>query len=467
MSPANESINTSQMVSSSPLDLPVKDPNYDPPFVNDVRIPQRSGWANALHFINKHSDGLTKAAQSYVQSHLEFGGAMADYNGLKKRYEMVRSLENGKTPEGTRTTRVRFVNYYTASTGRPKKPKEQHDTNARAAEVDEVKSNTEEGVQSNSLEEPSTHFPSLTPQISVDNVDDESSSVRDAICTHQASSTAEENQNNDQETLSDESPKLNPIAPMSIVENESDGKSTGLDDSATFENTNSATISDPDTFSPSTSMTAPPTHEVPNLPPIPPAPEEPPPFDATQYPDKDTRKLAEKDHARAAKAYKQAVKDRDKAINDRRKFLEKREKTTAKEREKQMKAEEKDLLNSERQRTEKEERERVKTEKPEARKRGKEKAKAEKEVSKKAAKEAAAAAATANPNGDKPQRDKKFCMLPPKINGQIDPCWIRVFMPGVDEVGAHCALFFVDGERYQNFVTDVAGRIKRWVEEGR
>ena len=55
-----------------------------------------------------------------------------------------------------------------------------------------------------------------------------------------------------------------------------------------------------------------------------------------------------------------------------------------------------------------------------------------------------------------PSRDEK---------GQIDPCWVRVFMAGVDEVGAHCGLFFVDGERYEWFVGDVAGRIEDWIEK--
>lgn len=37
-------------------------------------------------------------------------------------------------------------------------------------------------------------------------------------------------------------------------------------------------------------------------------------------------------------------------------------------------------------------------------------------------------------------------------------------MKGVDEVGAHCGLFFVD-ERYERLVGDVAGRVEGWVKE--
>jgi hypothetical protein len=58
-----------------------------------------------------------------------------------------------------------------------------------------------------------------------------------------------------------------------------------------------------------------------------------------------------------------------------------------------------------------------------------------------------------------------FCTLPPKdSNGERDPCWVRVFMSNVDEVGAHCGLFFVD-ERYERLVGEVAERVEGWVKE--
>lgn len=65
----------------------------------------------------------------------------------------------------------------------------------------------------------------------------------------------------------------------------------------------------------------------------------------------------------------------------------------------------------------------------------------------------------------KPPKDRKFCTLPPKDSqGQRDPCWPRVFMKDVDEVGAHCGLFFVD-ERYERLVGDVSERIEGWVKD--
>jgi hypothetical protein len=116
---------------SSPLATPdPKDPFYNAPFPNDVRLPERKGWTNLLHFVTKHSDGLTSATKQYFMSHLEFGGCLADYPGLKTRYEKIRALEDvnevgRRDGPGYRppTRRIRFTNYYTASTGRPKAPK--------------------------------------------------------------------------------------------------------------------------------------------------------------------------------------------------------------------------------------------------------------------------------------------------------------------------------------------------------
>lgn len=45
-----------------------------------------------------------------------------------------------------------------------------------------------------------------------------------------------------------------------------------------------------------------------------------------------------------------------------------------------------------------------------------------------------------------------------------DPTWVRVNMAGVDEVGAHCGLFF-PGPHYEPLVGDVGERIVSWVQE--
>ncbi|KAL8743120.1 MAG: hypothetical protein Q9190_004500, partial [Brigantiaea leucoxantha] len=101
----------------TPSGSPTNDPNFNPPYPNDVHKPTRSGWHNAMHFVNKHWGGVTGAARSYVTSHMEFGKCLADYAGLKDRYVKIRAMEDD------RRNRIRFVNYYACSTGRIKKEK--------------------------------------------------------------------------------------------------------------------------------------------------------------------------------------------------------------------------------------------------------------------------------------------------------------------------------------------------------
>lgn len=461
--------------SSSSLGLPVKDPYYDPPFVNDIRLPQRSGWANALHFINKHSDGLSKATQSYVKSHLEFGGAMADYNGLKKRYEKVRALED---VDSQQQTRIRFVNYYTASTGRPKKPKSNPVSRIQTNQLDSQMSITEEGMQDLGLEGPHGQRPPLFPRFSIDKPDGSVVPTQGAEDTDDEFLSAGEGRSDDEGVASDTSHAMDHMDPAPMTDDERTQSPNEADGAPMLETETSETPSEPGLSKPPSLTSLPqPTQKVPNLPPVPAEPEEPSPFDPTLYTDKDTRKLAERDHARQVKAYKQAVKDHKRALSDRCKFLEKREKNAAKEREKQIKAEDKERLKLEKRTMEKGERERAKVERSEEQRLEKEKARLQKEELRMKAENAKLAADKSIPIPDgetelpnpkakpeKPKRDKKFCMLPPRLNGRIDPCWIRVFMPGVDEVGAHCGLFFVDGDRYQRFVSDVAERIVGWVE---
>ena len=130
VSDSETSIATSPSASVDPLWSPNNtDPNFNPSFENDKILPVRTPWRNALHFMKKHSGNLTTATKQLVSSHLEFGGAMAHYNELKARYAKIRALEadnlrvRQSVLDGVGTPpRIRFVNYYTASTGRPKKP---------------------------------------------------------------------------------------------------------------------------------------------------------------------------------------------------------------------------------------------------------------------------------------------------------------------------------------------------------
>lgn len=473
-----ESSPTTTTPLSTSLDLPTKDPNFDPPFVNDVRLPQRSGWSNAWHFLNKHSDDLRKATQSYVKSHLEFGGAMADYNGLKNRYNKIRALEDVKPPE-----RTRFVNYYTASTGRPKKPKEPSPLASRTptGQLDGDQSQMTLQMHEASFDTLEGHSPDKSPRISMETPKDEEIAEKDAQDHDKAFITASEGITKAEDATSDDSQALDHLHPTPVTDGEREEELNDLDKPAALNSSKSNATSDSNPWKgpsiPSTNP--PPSRAAPSLPPIPPTPEEPALFDPTLYTEKDTCKQAEKEYSRQVKAYKQAVRDRDKAIADRRKLVEKREKNAAKEREKLEKAEQKERIKAEQRGMEKGERERAKIEREEQKKGEKERLKGEKQRAKvesdklrdtslpktTSTANSDADLADAEPKEEKPKRDKKFCVLPSKENGQVDPCWVRVFMPGVDEVGAHCGLFFVDGERYHWFVNDVAERIDDWIEE--
>ena len=435
-----------QSITSPLASQPPNDPFFNPPFPNDVRLPERKGWSNLLHFINKHSDGLTSATKQYFMSHLEFGGCLADYPGLKARYEKLRSLEDvddisGRNQLGYQqpTRRIRFVNYYTASTGRPKAPKVppgqvmDNDGNLKPIQVE---------MKDLNMEVAGSHSPTPTPSISIADHED------GAITPQQF----------------DEGPRASPAeAQMQNL-----GENSGVHDDVQeaeepeMQHIDSMPIEDDDIYEASiagdrTEELSGPKQDIehvssePALPPIPPEPVEPDPIDLSLYKDKDERKIADKEYKRVTKVYQQAVKDRETAIRDRKKLVEKREKRAQQEKEKQLKAEAKQKLKLEKE----EEKQRLRAQKEE------EKQKAT--VKPEPPQERKASTAT-SPKDEKPKRDKKFCMLPPEYGGKRDKCWIRVYMEGVDEVGAHCGLFF-PGPQYESLVGDVGERIGQWVEE--
>lgn len=83
--------------------------------------------------MRKHQGGLRRAAMAYVNGHLEFSGALMDFVVMKRRYSQIKALdrrdiedrrrllfgESGRE-HGVWVPRVRFVNYFTVSTGRVK-----------------------------------------------------------------------------------------------------------------------------------------------------------------------------------------------------------------------------------------------------------------------------------------------------------------------------------------------------------
>ncbi|KAI4131306.1 MAG: hypothetical protein LQ347_003036, partial [Umbilicaria vellea] len=180
----------------------VNDPNYNPPFPNDVRLPTRTGWNNALHFLMKHSDGLTTATKSYVTSHLEFGGALADYKGLQKRYQKLRALEDARPPE----QRIRFVNYYTASTGRPSQPKK-----APSSSLDGAESASQE------VSKPTEDAPKEAEG-------PEAGHIR-ASTNQETENTEDSERELDSESPESQAPNLNTLDPFPLTDSETDAHS--------------------------------------------------------------------------------------------------------------------------------------------------------------------------------------------------------------------------------------------------
>ncbi|KFY75623.1 hypothetical protein V499_04425 [Pseudogymnoascus sp. VKM F-103] len=474
------------------------DPYYNPPFANDINIKERSGWNSLLHFANKHVDGLTSATKQYFLSHIEFGGCLADFSGLKNRYSRLRHLEDvDDTTEAALASdarRIRFVNYYTASTGLPKRQKVQQvkakddDGNIVLVKTATENLSLEESVKATTdtpaeLAAPSGLDGPGATIISVEETGNAAHTEAKAPTSQTHISEAAPEQDDDDY----EAQPMQHIDSMPIQSDDEDSQDDDFHDAHedTHQATADVTTATPPT--PDAPTRTPPTPDVPTspspipdittstgdpaLPPIPHIPEEPTPLDLTLYTDKDSRKLAEKEHKRILKIYQAAVKHRESALKDRRKLTEKREKKAAQEREKTHKTEEKKRLQGEEKRM-KDEENRMKEEE---RKRLAD------------AKEAELRAVTVNPSGPAPgadaragsvsggaeappqkkKKDKRFCLLPGDLersSGGLDKCWVRVYMEGVDEVGAHCGLFF-PGPQYAALLGDTTERIQGWVND--
>ncbi|KAK8171941.1 hypothetical protein BKA80DRAFT_287832 [Phyllosticta citrichinensis] len=383
------------------------DPNYNPSFQNDVVLPVRKGWSNALHFVNKHSDGLVTASKQLVKSHLEFGGAMADYGALKRRYKRIRALEEEDETRrraaldgrpASAVPRVRFINFYTASTGRPKAAKSGHASpNRSLGQTSDLNSGLSQlSLTSNHQDSSSLRSPSPGPSLASPPAGRDEARERVDYLTpsHSRSDSA--------------SPR----------------------GSADMQQMSPRPISEADSIPPQTEVT-PATPSSPTMPdatflevPPPPVPVMPDPAEV----DAKARKAADK-------AQKQAAKQREQALKQQEKQAAKAEKEARKEEARR-------------------EKERVK----------------QKHIATITTTTSSIHPARPSPSphdpssssSPKPPKDRKFCMLP--SNHASDPTWIRVFMRDVDEVGAHCGLFFV-GDTYAMLVGEVAATVEKWVLE--
>ncbi|KAK8153705.1 hypothetical protein IWX90DRAFT_76609 [Phyllosticta citrichinensis] len=517
------------------------DPNYNPSFQNDVVLPVRKGWSNALHFVNKHSDGLVTASKQLVKSHLEFGGAMADYGALKRRYKRIRALEEEDETRrraaldgrpASAVPRVRFINFYTASTGRPKAAKSGHASpNRSLGQTSDLNSGLSQlSLTSNHQDSSSLRSPSPGPSLASPPAGRDEARERVDYLTpsHSRSDSA--------------SPR----------------------GSADMQQMSPRPISEADSIPPQTEVT-PATPSSPTMPdatflevPPPPVPVMPDPAEV----DAKARKAADKAQKQAAKQREQALKQQEKQAAKAEKEARKEEARREKERVKQKQS--KSSLNLSQGGDRMEEQEATQKSGEELRQE-KERQRVEAEGRRMAAAEAerlcvqrrmlglpqedekeevapeqeqdTGCGAQADENGEdddvsaakpqhlpvhsppppshhhspalspsqsrspspsfshhapsiatittttssihparpspsphdpssssspKPPKDRKFCMLP--SNHASDPTWIRVFMRDVDEVGAHCGLFFV-GDTYAMLVGEVAATVEKWVLE--
>ncbi|KAK2036238.1 hypothetical protein LZ31DRAFT_589447 [Colletotrichum somersetense] len=368
------------------------DPTFNPPFFNDLNLKDRSFMKRLGHFAKKHShEGIWDATKNHVMSHLEYGGCLADYPGLNARYNKLRAMESvdplqhmgdganyGNDVNKPPPTRVRFVNYYTLSTGRPKKPKTPD--SSKSPESPASPGERFVDAPNNTLEVSSQLSPAAasTPRISVEDSDDgKSMELLEPIpmedVDEKLSALHEEQQarfGHESTGASKSMDALRRGQSQDAPEAKGKEKET-LDDGATprepppiAEQGNVAAPEKGD------NQEATPVGDVmdePELPPIPDLPEQPTPPDLDRYTDKDARKQAEREGKRAQKAYESAVKSRDKAIKERQKLVEKRRKKAEKEAQKEAQR-----IEKEEQRLQKEEQKRMQEEEAAKKKEAKE-----------------------------------------------------------------------------------------------
>jgi hypothetical protein len=499
-----------------------------------------------FNFGTKHwSEGIFTALGNHIASHLEFGGCLADYRGLLSRYNQLRAFEDvddlqalsGTSSNGSRT-RIRFLNYYTLSPGRPKPPStakgsrdtSQVDLSAEPMSEDKIEgeindkladvivpAKSDDGERSQATASLSQ---SKTP-VTDDDDDDDDDDRSEASTIFFESKEEEDVGNAGLITMQEESgqpldlnrlsmQELDPV-PMDeteygIVEQDLEIAAPSIphSSSASIEDTMdekkdelSASIEDTIDEKKDSSEKAlvSPSLDLPPIPDLPSPPEQP---DLSQYTDKDSRKQAEKEFGRLQKAYENATKDRNRAVREREKLIEKLQKKAQKDAQKDTDKLEKDIKKQQQKDAEKLEKDLKKQQQKaeqEQKRLEKEEEKAARAEKKRLEKEAAAAAkqqladetkraaslAAASSSsiasigspeteaetpaaGGKPKKLGKFCTTPRKTNGVMDPTWVSVYMDGMDEVTAHCGLFF-PGPHYDKLVSDVGGRIVGWVRD--
>ncbi|KAL7823281.1 hypothetical protein V8C26DRAFT_385956 [Trichoderma gracile] len=480
-----------------------RDPNFDPPYFNDAPFREQPFLTRMLNFSTKHwSEGIFSALSHHVASHLEFGGCLADYRGLMSRYNRLRALEDvddiqalsGGLADSSHP-RVRFLNYYTLAPGRPKPVSAEG-----SRDISQVDLSANTASESKVVDEIDKKLVDIVLTTLDDNQTDDNS--RDSICPDLPRSSTPAQRNDTDNPVSSSAP----IEKIDIKDVDSDSELEKLDSSPDFSRLSMQEIepipidddeqdmekslettmtTNSDQPSPSTEdaaantkdmISASPDADLPPIPDLPPPPQQP---DLSQYADKDSRKQAEKEFSRLQKAYENTVKDRTKALREREKLLEKRKKKAQKDADKLEKDTKKQKQKSEQEhrRLEKEAGKAINKEKKRQEKDDAAQAKHLKSTSKSIVASPTTTTATpegtgtpktkseAPPGSKKPKKLRKFCNTPAKRDDGVvaDPTWVSVYMDGMDEVTAHCALF-LPGPHYDGLVGDVASRIVGWVQ---
>ncbi|KAI6382586.1 hypothetical protein MCOR25_000589 [Pyricularia grisea] len=493
------------------------DPHYNPPFFNDVQFKDRGFFRNVWHFAQKRKlegENLIDAATDHIVRHLQFGKCLADLKGLHARYDAIRALED----EGIET-RVRFVNYYTASTGRLKELKEPKDRSKSPLQRSHSRENSRTGLEASRatvdaatgavtttgglLDAPDRASDSselTTPRISIEHHGGSPNPNASGIGGARNGKIQDTRDSRDVNGSSASNPdmsheRINPETPPPAYES----------------GTNTPELR---SISPNPEEEAPPP--LPQRPApnpagetssdkpeddsnIPPAPQEPQRLKIPEDVTPEERKRLDKEHKQALKKYEQDVKARIKAIKERDKAIEKERSKREKEKQKREKEEQKKRDKEAKEKTKQKEKEEKEQGQNQSSEDGGAAAAAEDShraesngtntttthdiVLRQAADaiaagnqhhnqadgdRAALASSSSSNNADKekkPKKLRKFCMLPrKKSDGSRDSCWIDVYMEGMDEVGAHCGLFF-PGPQYETLIGDVGMRIQGWVHE--
>lgn len=110
------------------FNVPDQNQTFDPAFSNDLHLKRWTGWSGARHFISKYSDHLSRSLVRYFFSYYDHAGCMNNYPELIKRHRKLLELEaidDWNMPADSGVSRIRFVNYFTTSTGPIKKTKQE------------------------------------------------------------------------------------------------------------------------------------------------------------------------------------------------------------------------------------------------------------------------------------------------------------------------------------------------------